>query len=136
MATNAQAFKLYAKILTVSGLGYYAYLYNRCRRLKHEYTDADSIESKKDTTRKANVYYGINWGYRSDETIEKTLDTGDVLFFNYDCNSCFSPQDVLKCKMQKWWLKASYEDTENVAFCFRSGPAKLQVVASHFGGDP
>jgi len=41
---------------------------------------------RKDTTRPSNVYYGINWGYRADETIEKTLDTGDLLFFNYDCN--------------------------------------------------
>jgi len=50
---------------------------------------------KKDTTRPSNVYYGINWGYRADETIEKALDTGDLLFFNYDCDKCFSVEEVL-----------------------------------------
>ena len=39
------------------------------------------IQSKKDTTRPSNVYYGINWGYRSDETIEKSIEenTEDVV---------------------------------------------------------
>jgi hypothetical protein len=27
------------------------------------------INAKKDTTRPSNVYYGLNWGYRSDNTV-------------------------------------------------------------------
>lgn len=81
-------------------MGYYAYLSYNCSKLKKEYTDFDMIQSKKDTTRPSNVYYGLNWGYRSDETIEKSLDTGDFLFYNYNCDKCFSPSDVIKCKLQ------------------------------------
>lgn len=56
---------------------------------------------RKDTTRPSNVFYGINWGYRSDETIEKSLDTGDLLFFNYECNQLFTPEQVITCHKQK-----------------------------------
>ena len=63
-------------------------------------------EARKDTTRPSNVYYGLNWGYRSDNTvnhnaqtiqIERSLDTGDLLFYNYNCQKCLYPTDVLKC---------------------------------------
>jgi hypothetical protein len=100
MATNFQAFRLYSTILIGSGVGYYGYLYNRCQSIKREFTDFDNIQRKKDTTRPSNVYYGINWGHRSDETMEKSLDTGDFLFFNYDCDKCFNPKDVMACKYQ------------------------------------
>ena len=70
------------------------------KKIRIEYTDFDMIQNKKDTTRPSNVYYGINWGYRSDETMEKSLDTGDLLFYNFDCNKCFSPRDTLICKAQ------------------------------------
>ena len=99
MSTNFQAFKLYFKLASVGFAGYYAYLYQKCNKYKKEFTDFDMIQSKKDTTRPSNVYYGINWGYRSDETIEKSLDTGDFLLYNYDCSKCFTPSDVIKCKI-------------------------------------
>ena len=66
MATNRQAFTLYSKLLVVGGLGYYGYLEYKGRQIAKEYTDFDMIQSKKDTTRPSNVYYGINWGFRSD----------------------------------------------------------------------
>jgi len=84
----------------VAGGVYYGYLYHRCQNLRKEYTDFDSIQAKKDTTRPSNVYYGLNWGYRSDETIEKALDTGSLLFYNLDCDKCFNPSDVVICKAQ------------------------------------
>ena len=98
MATNLQAFKLYMKLSVLAGTCYYGYLHQKCSKLRKEYTDFDSVQKKKDTTRPSNVYYGINWGYRSDETMEKSLDTGDLLFFSYNCDKCLTPKDVLLCK--------------------------------------
>lgn len=103
--TNFQAFKLYTKIGLFTGLGYYAYLEYKCTQLAKEYSDFDLIQSKKDTTRPSNVYYGINWGYRSDETMEKSMDTGDLLFFNYNCDNCFSARDTIYCKAQQAWKR-------------------------------
>ena len=91
------AMKLYAKITLAAGSSGYGYLYYRCKKLREEAVDYDLIETKKDTTRPSNVYYGINWGYRSDETIEKSLDTGDLILFNYDCMNCFTPEEVAVC---------------------------------------
>jgi len=67
--------------------------------------DWDLIQVRKDATRPSNVYYGINWGYRSDETIEKSLDTGDIIFFGYDCNKLFTPEEVIACYKQKYLNK-------------------------------
>ena len=84
--------------MTIVGIGStYCYLIYRCKRLKEESMDFELIQSKKDTTRPSNAYYGINWGYRSDETIEKSLDTGDLLFFGYNCKNCFSPSEMAIC---------------------------------------
>ena len=91
MASRKDALKLYTKILLAAGAGSYAYLYHRCKTLKEQSMDFDLINAKKDQTRPNNVYYGINWGYRADETIEKSLDTGDLIFFNYECSNMFSP---------------------------------------------
>jgi len=104
--------------------------------LKKEYTDWDLIQSKKDTTRPSNVYYGLNWGYRSDETMEKSIDTGDLLFYNYDCSKCFTPGDVLKCHLQQKWKNLTVEHSQNVAFTQRISAHKLLVITSHFGGEP
>lgn len=86
MATLAQALKTYAKLAIIGTTGYYCYLYRDCSKRRDEAMDEELQHAKKDTTRPSNVYYGINWGFRADETIEKTLDTGDLLFFNYDCD--------------------------------------------------
>merc|ERR1740139_162443 len=75
----------------------YQYLAYRCNKLKEESMDHDLTDLRKDTTRPSNVYYGINWGYRADETIEQSLDTGDLLFFNYNCMNCFTPQELISC---------------------------------------
>lgn len=80
----------------------------------------DLQQVKKDTTRPSNVYYGINWGYRADETIEKTLDTGDVLFFNYDCDKLFSPEEILVCKKQKYLKNLTESDPQNMAFTLKT----------------
>ena len=97
MASLADALKLYLKVGAVAASTGYGYLYFRCKRLREESMDFDLINQKKDATRPSNVYYGINWGYRSDETIEKSLDTGDLLFFNYNCDKCFTPTEVAIC---------------------------------------
>lgn len=132
MATNAQALKLYLK-LSVLGFGaYYGYLHKRCSDLKKEYTDFDSVQAKKDTTRPNNVYYGLNWGYRSDETMEKALDSGNLIFYNYDCDKCFSPTDTLICKAQQTLRRTTPEDSENMAFTFRTTEHKLLVVTDPF----
>ena len=86
MATLKQALKTYCKIGVAGLAGGYAYLYRDCKNRREESMDWDLTQARKDTTRPSNVYYGINWGYRADETIEKTLDTGDLLFFNYECS--------------------------------------------------
>ena len=59
----------------------YGYLYKDCKKRKEDHANWDLKQAKKDTSRPSNDYYGLNWGYRSDETIEKTLDTGDLLFY-------------------------------------------------------
>jgi len=76
--------------------GYQCLAY-RQHKLKEENMDFDLTQLRKDTTRPSNVYYGLNWGYRADETIEKSLDTGDLLFFNYNCMNCFTPQELISC---------------------------------------
>ena len=86
--------------LSIGGAGY-GYLYQDCKKRREAAMDWDTIQVKKDTTRPSNVYYGINWGYRADETIEKSLDTGDLLFWNYDCNQMFTPEEVIVCHKQK-----------------------------------
>ncbi len=45
--------------------------YYRCKKLREEVNNHELINAKKDTTRPSNVYYGLNWGYRSDETVSK-----------------------------------------------------------------
>jgi hypothetical protein len=96
--------------------------------------DWDLTQVRKDTTRPSNVFYGINWGYRADETIEKSLDTGDLLFFSYECDQCFTPEEVIMCKKDKFTRSRKAEDPQNVAFCFRT-PQKLLVVHSDMAGD-
>jgi|LauGreDrversion4_2_1035121.scaffolds.fasta_scaffold125672_1 hypothetical protein len=102
MATLKQTLKMYLKVATTITVGGYCYLYYDCKKRREESMDEDLIHAKKDTTRPSNQFYGINWGYRADETIEKTLDTGDLLFFNYDCNKLFTPEEVLYCQKQKF----------------------------------
>ena len=42
---------------------------DRCKKLREECADSELINAKKDTTRPSNVYYGLNWGFRSDNTV-------------------------------------------------------------------
>lgn len=97
MATLKQTLIMYCKVGVTALAGGYAYLYADCKKRREESMDEELTQAKKDTTRPSNVYYGINWGYRADETIEKTLDTGDLLFFNYECSKLFTPEEVLYC---------------------------------------
>ena len=102
--------------------------------MKEESMDFDLVNARKDQTRPSNVYYGINWGYRADETIEKALDTGDLLFFNYECNNMFSPSEVALCYKQKFTKRLEEDDAQNVAFCLRT-PQKLLVVHGDLAGN-
>ena len=80
MASLKQALFLYAKLLTGITASSYGYLYYRqeyfngdirfrCKKLREEANDHELINAKKDTTRPSNVYYGLNWGFRSDNTV-------------------------------------------------------------------
>jgi hypothetical protein len=112
MATLKQTLLFYCKVLGGISASSYGYLYYkyflflsiflRCKKLREECADAELINAKKDTTRPSNVYYGLNWGFRSDNTvilrflsncvqIEKSIDTGDLLFFDYNCMNCLYP---------------------------------------------
>ena len=46
---------------------------HRCKKIREEAFDEEVINAKKDTTRPSNKYYGLNWGYRSDETVSLLL---------------------------------------------------------------
>ena len=86
MASLKHALKRYAQLTILGGVAYYFYLDYSCRKRREDAMNWELTQAKKDTTRPSNVYYGINWGYRADETIEKSLDTGDLLFFSYECD--------------------------------------------------
>ena len=73
MATLKQTLFFYGKVLTLGAASGYGYLHYRCKKLREEVNDAELINAKKDTTRPSNVYYGLNWGFRSDETVSHTL---------------------------------------------------------------
>lgn len=97
MATLKQTLFFYTKVLFAGATASYGYLYYRCKKLREEVNNEELINAKKDTTRPQNVYYGLNWGFRSDNTIEKSLDTGDLLYFNYNCMNCLQPSEVIHC---------------------------------------
>lgn len=96
--------------------------------------DFDLVQARKDTTRPSNAYYGINWGYRSDEVIEKSLDTGDLIMFNYDCGKLFSPEEIALCHKNQYLNVRSEDDPQNLGFCLRT-PQKLLVVHSDLLGE-
>ena len=127
MASLTDALKLYLKLGILGTASGYGYLHYRCGKLRDESQDFDVIQAKKDATRPQNVYYGLNWGYRSDETIEKSLDTGDLIFFSYNCLDCFSPEEVAVCFKQQKMNGLQTGEPQNVAFCFRT-PQKLLTV--------
>ena len=85
--------------------------------------------SNKDTTRPTNEYYGINWGYRADNTIQKSLNTGDLLFFDYHCDKCLYPTDLLKCYYRKY---NKSDEFSQVGFWFKT-PGDTFVIFSYFG---
>ena len=124
---------MYLSLGAAASASGYGYLYYRCKKVREEAMDSDLKDAKKDATRPSNVYYGINWGYRSDETIEKSLDTGDLLFFSYECLNCFTPEEVMLCYKQQKLNKLGPGDPQNTAFCFRT-PQKLLVVYSDLVG--
>lgn len=42
---------------------------NSCKKLREDVNNQELINAKKDNTRPSNEYYGLNWGYRSDNTV-------------------------------------------------------------------
>ena len=112
-------------------------MHYRCKQIREEYTDFDSIQKKKDNTRPSNVYYGINWGYRSDETLAKSLDTGDLLYYNFDCDMCFSPRDTIVCKARQKMRRINPDIPSSMAVIIRSDEHRLLVMTDYFGlGEP
>lgn len=118
-------FKL-TSIVVGAGYGYLSY---KCYRTRRQTFDNGIINLKKDTTRPTNEYYGINWGYRADNTIEKSFNTGDLIFFNYKCDRCLYPSETLS-----WYAKSYFttEEFSEVGFLFKT-PGTLFVIFSHFG---
>ena len=112
----------------------YTAVHFKCKKQREDSMNEELIQAKKDTTRPQNVYYGINWGYRSDETIEKSLDTGDLLFFTYYCQNSFSPTEIAMCFKQRYVDGVAENEAQNVAFCFRT-PQRLLVVYSDLAGN-
>ena len=125
--------KMYTLVMFGGSAAAYGYVSYRCRKLREEAMDFDLIQAKKDTTRPQNAYYGINWGYRADETIENSLDTGDLLFFGYECKNCFTPDEMAVCYSRKLLRGKKDADPLNMAFCLRT-PKKLLVVYGDLTG--
>jgi hypothetical protein len=62
------------------------------------------------------------------------LDTGDLLFFDYECHNCFSPKEMALCYKRKLLDGLEKSDPINMAFCLRT-PKKLLVVYGDLTGD-
>jgi len=82
MATLKQSLLLYSKLILGASVSAYGYLYYRyfsslkifrCKKLREEANDQELINAKKDTTRPSNAYYGLNWGFRSDNTVRMMI---------------------------------------------------------------
>ena len=87
------------------------------------------LSLNKDKTRPTNESYGLNWGYRADNAIEQSINTGDIAFFDYRCDKWLYPSDVVKCYSNKLRNK---EEFSNCGFFFKT-PLALFVVFSNFG---
>lgn len=55
------------------------------------------------------------------------MDTGDILFFGYDCKNCFTPGEMAVCYSRKYLHGKNDSEPLNMAFCLRT-PKKLLVV--------
>ncbi|CAI2378737.1 unnamed protein product [Moneuplotes crassus] len=119
--------KILFTTIAVLGATGYGYLTWRCYNLRKDLTDFELISKKKDSTRPSNEYYGINWGYRSDNTIELSFNTGDILLYDYKCINCLYPSEVVSCYIHK--QKSEYT---GVGFTFKT-PKGLYVIYPHFG---
>jgi hypothetical protein len=65
--------------------------------------------------------------------IEKSLDTGDLVFFSYDCGQHFTPEETMICYKQKYMQHLQDDDPQNMGICLRT-PQKLLVVHSDLLG--
>ncbi|CAG9334935.1 unnamed protein product [Blepharisma stoltei] len=80
------------------GIGYGTALYFSKQSI-NEYEDArDEI---RDASRLGNKSYGLNFGYKTDSTIEDILDTGDLVFMQHVCYKSFSPLLIGKCYLSQ-----------------------------------
>jgi hypothetical protein len=127
--TWRQTLKFYFKLTAAVSFSSYGILHIYWKNLRKQINDEEILKLKKDTTRPTNEYYGINWGYRADNTIEKSFNTGDIVLFDYKCNKWLYPKDLVK-----WYLKKmnNKDEFSNVGFTFKT-PVMLFVVFSHFG---
>jgi len=124
-----QTLRFYTKVVVGTSAVGYGWLYLKWAKLRQDINNEELVSLKKDTTRPTNEYYGINWGYRADNTIEKSFETGDVVLFDYKCDKCLYPKDILK-----WYAKKLHKNDEfsQVGFVFKT-PMMLFVVFSLFG---
>ena len=69
--------------LTICGITGYSYLSYRI--YKNQRKQLKMFEdSSQDTTRPQNQKFGLSWGASTDQYIMDTLDTGDLIFSNFE----------------------------------------------------
>ena len=122
--------KFYVKVLASFSVVGYGVLSYKCYQTRLKLTDEEYIRMEKDNTWPQNEFYGINWGYRSDQELEKSLDTGDLIFFGTTCKNQLYPSSVLSCYLRQ---KLKGENSfEGCGFLFRT-PQRLFVVYGNHG---
>lgn len=117
--------------------GGFSYLYYiTSRNYKRFQLEQEESSIYKDTTRDQNLYFGINWGFKADYMIQEQIDSGDVLYFKFDCRQCLSVGDFLKCSYMHMQNSDQDHDALGIAYRDKSGVniifpqyGKLQVLS-------
>ena len=65
--------------------------------------------------------------------MEKSLDTGDLLFYNFNCDMCFTPRDVLSCKLRQYLRGIDPDKPASMGFLIRTAEHRILVVSDYFG---
>ena len=65
--------------------------------------------------------------------MEKSLDTGNILFYNLDCDKCFTPKETIVCKLKQKITNHVPDKASNMAFLLRSDEYRLMVLSDTFG---
>ena len=81
----------------VTGTCVGGYFYQRAEKNLKEYENKLFDENARDSTRSTNEFFGLNWGFAADNIvyyslnkIKDKLDSGDLIFFKYNCIECLN----------------------------------------------